>query len=366
MKVKIKAPVKLLPSRVWRTYTGGKLLDEFHGETTGKGDDHFPEEWIISTVVARNTGREHIVGEGLSILDGVDTDLGQLIDADATATLGSKHVDKIGAKTGVLVKLIDSAERLTIQVHPDNEKAMELFNSEFGKTECWHILGTRMINGESPCIYLGFKPGITREYWEKLFREQDIPNMLNCLNRFEVEKGDTFLIDGGVPHCIGAGCFLVEIQEPTDYSIRTERITPAGFQVSDEMCHQGLGFKKMFDCFTYEGYTPEKVYEKWHVNPKVLMDKKEYREYEIIGYERTPHFEMKMYEVTGKCEIKSLDIFSGLYVLSGKCTLYADNIEQQGVKGDQFFVPASVDQYSIENKGSEPVQILQFFGPEVK
>ena len=44
--------------------------------------------------------------------------------------------------------------------------------------------------------------------------------MLDCLHKFEVNKGDTFLIEGGIPHAIGAGCFLVEVQEPTDYTIR--------------------------------------------------------------------------------------------------------------------------------------------------
>ena len=77
--------------------------------------------------------------------------------------------------------------------------------------------------------------------------------MLEWMHCIEVHKGDTVLIQGGVPHAIGAGCFLAEIQEPTDYTVRTERITPSGLKVADTMCHQGLGFQKMFDCFHYEG-----------------------------------------------------------------------------------------------------------------
>ena len=54
---------------------------------------------------------------------------------------------------GVLTKLIDSAERLTLQVHPDKPTALRLFQSQYGKTECWHILSGHPVNGEEPCIY---------------------------------------------------------------------------------------------------------------------------------------------------------------------------------------------------------------------
>ena len=179
------------------------------------------------------------------MVEGTEVSLAQFIDENPEEILGKKHYAKYGNKLGVLVKLIDSAERLTIQVHPTREKARELFDSQFGKTECWHILGGREVNGEKPCIYFGFKEGITREHWKDVFDRQDIPAMLDCLHRFEVKPGDTFLIEGGIPHAIGAGCFLVEIQEPTDYTVRTERVTPAGLRVADFMCHQG--------CYGYEG-----------------------------------------------------------------------------------------------------------------
>jgi len=193
----VNCSFKLLPSRPWRTYIGGKLLDEFHG-VEGTSDEHFPEEWIMSIVSARNTGREKYKNEGLSILassnNTLNITLKDLIDANGNILLGNMHVKKSGIQTGVLVKLIDSAERLTIQVHPNKDKARRLFNSKFGKTECWHIINGREINGLKPCIYLGFKKGITREYWEKIFSKQDIPCMLDCLHKFDVKAGEVFLM----------------------------------------------------------------------------------------------------------------------------------------------------------------------------
>jgi len=228
--VDLTKPIKLATSRAWRTYLGGSMISKLHG-VPGE-DDHFPEEWLMSVVAARNSGREHIV-EGISRVEATGQTLAELIDASPSELLGVHHTDKYGKSLGVLVKLLDAAERLTLQVHPTRECAKKLFDSEFGKAECWHIIGEREIKGEKPCIYIGFKEGITREHWKHCFDEQDIPAMLDCLHRIEVKTGDTFIIRGGVPHGIGAGCFLVEIQEPTDYTVRTERITPSGLAVAD-------------------------------------------------------------------------------------------------------------------------------------
>ena len=62
-------------------------------------------------------------------------------------------------------------------------------------------------------MYLGFKENITRSYFKTLFEKQDIPAMLDTMHRFEVSEGDVILVTAGTPHAIGAGCFLLEIQE---------------------------------------------------------------------------------------------------------------------------------------------------------
>ena len=343
--IDLKKPVKLDRATAWRTYIGGSQIDAIHGIKNAE-DTNFPEEWMISTVRARNTGREDIV-EGISMVSGTDVSLADLVSEHAETLLGKKHFEKYGANLGVLCKIIDAAERLTIQVHPTKPKARELFSSDYGKTECWHILGGREIDGEKPCIYFGFKEGITREYWKEVFDTQNIPAMLSCLHKFEAKKGDTFFIEGGVPHCIGAGCLLVEIQEPTDYTIRTERVTPKGLQVADGMCHQGLGFDKMFDCFTYKGYSEEKTLEKWRVTKAGNS---------ILGYDRTDMFSLEEWNIDGEELFASGGVFSGIYVLEGEGML--DN--QPLRPGSQYFVGASCDGFIISGK----LKILRFYGPK--
>ena len=356
-------PLKLTSPRVWRTYLGGSLIDAIHGLPEGT-DSQFPEEWIMSVVNARNVGREHILDEGLCYLDGTQTTLRDYIEEDPEGTLGKAHLDKLGVTTGVLVKIIDAAERLTVQAHPDKEKAMELFGSAFGKTECWHILGCRTIDGEEPCIYLGFKEGITREYWKQCFDHQDIPAMLGCLHRFPVQPGETYLIPGGVPHAIGAGCLLIEIQEPTDYTVRTERVTPKGLRISDHQCHQGLGFEKMFDCFAYEGLSIAQAKKRFCVPGVVLEQGEHMLRMELVGSAWTDCFRLERYEFYEDGTIPAAGVMSGLYMISGSGILAGDGYRKEFGPGTQFFLAASCAGVKVETK--EPVIVFRCFGPEVK
>ena len=100
---------------------------------------------------------------------------------------------------------------------------------------------------DNACVYLGFKPGITREKWQELFLRQDTEKMLGCLHKFPVKAGDLWFVAGGVPHAIGGGCLMIELQEPSDLMVIPERVTPAGITLAGQKLHGGLGFEKMFD-----------------------------------------------------------------------------------------------------------------------
>jgi len=359
-KPKNDFPIQLDNPRAWRTYIGGSNLDALHDIKNGE-NGHFPEEWIMSVVSARNAGREELAEEGMSHIYGTETTLKHVLSCDPTYYLGAGHTD---SSLGVLVKLIDSAERLTLQVHPDHEQAKLLFNSEYGKTECWHILDTCPIGDETPCIYLGFKENVTREYWKHLFDTQDIDGMLNAMQRYEVKKGDTILIEGGMPHAIGSGCFLTEIQEPTDFTIRVERTTPSGFQVVDSMCHQGLGFERMFDAFHYAPMTRQEIYDRWFIKPKYIKQEKGGSIATLIGEADTPLFRLDEIIVTDVLVIDSINEFSGLYILSGEGKLIKDENSINLTKATQFFVPSNVHNFTLKSNKNKPLRIFHFFGPK--
>ncbi|MEK8128706.1 type I phosphomannose isomerase catalytic subunit [Paenibacillus filicis] len=361
-----RQPIRLQSTRVWRTYSGGRLIDEWQGKASAE-DSTFPEEWVASVVQATNVGREHLQ-EGLSALqlaDGSQVTLKDVIASDPTVFLGKAHAEKYGDKTGVLVKVLDSSERLTIQVHPDREYAKTKFQSDFGKTEAWYVIGGREVDGEEPYVLFGFKPGVTPKQWKDLFDRQDIPGMLDAMHRIPVREGDVFLVQGGVPHSIGSGCFLIEIQEPTDYTLRTERTTPKGNVVPDQACHQGLGFDEMLNCFHYDTHTLEQVKDRWCKQPAVLEQSAGGLLTALIKNTDTDRFSMNRLTVDTEYSMKGNGTFVIAIVLKGSGTLTGETGETKVGQGDTFFLPASMTELKWARQGEEPLQVILCYPPGV-
>lgn len=363
MRDRIAYPISVEPERAWRLYLGGSLIDALHGKPN-QADTHFPEEWILSIVEARNAGRD-VKGEGLNRLTEGGMTLKALVEAYPEEMLGKAHAARWGASTAVLLKVIDAAERLSVQVHPDRATALRLFGSPFGKTECWHILGGRNTDGETAHVYAGFKPGVTREMWKDVFDRQDIPAMLNCLHKLAVQPGDTILIRGGLPHAIGNGCLLVEIQEPTDYTIRTERTNAQGEALPDVMCHQGIGFDAMFDCFHYDGKTEEALRANTFVAPQPVHEDKEYRREILIGAQQTNCFMLERCTVFGQMPYVPGESFSGIYVLGGKGEIICQNGQRIALEpGRQLFISAVCKPFEIKAQADTPLDLFVCAGPQ--
>lgn len=356
----LRRPVALETTRVWRTGQGGRELGRLLG-TGEESDGHCPEDWIMSTVPARNAGREDLPDEGLSYLSGHRLLLRDLIAAAPDEILGARHAAQFGPVPGVLSKIIDSSERATIQVHPDKQTAARLFHAPFGKTECWHVLALRPDAPEPPCVYLGFRPGVTREQWMDVFARQGIPAMLACMNRFPVHPGDTWLVEAGVPHAVSANFMFLELQEPTDFTIRTERQTPGGMPVPDRLCHQGLGFEAMFDCFHY-GEPPRD----YRVPRRTLAETPNYSHYELVGYAQTSCFRLHRLEIRTACPLTSGCVCSALFVYAGHGTLSCAGQDQPLRPGVQYMVPACCEDMTLTAAPDETLTVFRCYGPELK
>jgi mannose-6-phosphate isomerase len=247
-------------------YLGGGRIDEFCGVSTDVLDGvPRPEDWLASTTQAFN-GAVEISGEGL----------GRLEDG--------RLVKDVAGALPILVKLLDSDERLVVQAHPTVPCAKQLFNSRVGKTECWYFLP-----GTAPdaCVYLGFKPGVTRQMWRGAFEAQK--GLLDMLHRIPVSSGDFVFVDGGVPHAIGAGCFMVELQEPSDLMVVAERFTPSGRRIPDAKMHGGVGWERMFDVYEYEDLDYEEVCRRY---VRRGGERKDHKAFCVCGPELTDKFGM--------------------------------------------------------------------------
>ncbi len=112
-----------------------------------------------------------------------------------------------------LVKLIDTGDALSVQVHPGDEYA-RLHENSSGKSECWLILEAE----KNAVIYLGLKDGVTRESFLKGLSEKQ--NMSEYLNSYKVMPGDFFYVPAGSIHAIGAGILMAEVQQSSGITYR--------------------------------------------------------------------------------------------------------------------------------------------------
>jgi mannose-6-phosphate isomerase len=131
------------------------------------------------------------------------------------AALVGKHAfERTGTRFPLLIKLLDCADWLSIQVHPNDEQAVRMEGSgQFGKTEAWHVLeaedGARLI--------AGVKPGTTPEQLEQAIRNGDIEPYAQYLT---VHAGDTIFMPAGLMHALGPGLLLYEVQQTSDLTYR--------------------------------------------------------------------------------------------------------------------------------------------------
>jgi mannose-6-phosphate isomerase len=237
---------RLLPTRVYRFYRGGALLGRLTGE--GGGDGSFPEDWLGSVTRANNPGREE-PDAGLSRLDD-GTLLADAIAADPGPWLGARHVERFGPTTGILVKLLDAAERLPVHAHPDRRFAADQFGSPFGKTEAWIVIATR---GEGSEVWVGLSEPVEAEAYRRWIESQDRDALLGSLNHVSVQAGDVLYVPAGVPHAIGAGVLIAELQEPTDFSLVCEW---DGFPIAPEDSHLGLGWDTALAALDLDAHKP--------------------------------------------------------------------------------------------------------------
>ena len=209
-----------------RFYLGGSQIASFRGEPAS--GNHIPEDWVASTTTVfghRNLGLTTLPS-GVRLIDA--------INQDPIAWLGRGHFERYGVDTKLLVKLLDAGQRLPVHAHPTSFFASSHLGRSHGKAEAWYILA----DGE---VHVGLKERILLPQLLELVQRQDVETLLGLLHTQRVHRGDTVYIPAGTLHAIGAGTFLLEVQEPEDLSILLEW---RDFELDGARDgHLGLGFE---------------------------------------------------------------------------------------------------------------------------
>jgi mannose-6-phosphate isomerase len=353
-----RQPLLLPPNRVYRLWRGGAVLDRFQGRADPQ-DGSTPEEWVASTTVSRLPDRPP--DEGLSqvrVLDGGRRPLKTLIEAFPEAMLGQAHVARFGAELAVLCKLLDSAMRLFIQAHPDQDFARRHLGSRFGKTEAWIVLATREIDGERPHILLGFREGVTEAEFHRQVLAQDSPAMVAALNRVPVAPGEVYLLQAGTPHALGPGVFLVEIQEPTDLVVNVEYRL---FGRAEAQAFMGLPFEVAMRCFAYDA-AGDAFVRRQRRAPRLLGESAGGREEQLIGPDDTPHFGAARLSVRGALPDRDRGRCYAGIVVEGAGSLEGDGLAVPLRAGATFFVPAA-SRHEMYRATGGPLTVIKCFPP---
>lgn len=251
-------PVLMPPNRLAHFYLGGEAITRLRHVPAPV--ERSPEEWLASSTTRH--GDDHV---GLSTLPGGRL-LRDAVQADPLAWTGRPAGPGGPGDVGVLVKLLDAGQRLPVHVHPSRDFAADHLGSCYGKTEAWYVLET---SGPMPQVHLGFRENLSAEDLLRAVVEQDSAWMLQRMNAIPVRAGDVILVPAGTAHAIGAGIFLVEIQEPADFSLLLEW---TGFTAIDD-AFLGLDRDMSLSMVDHTAMGPEALAALCrHVGPGVRSD----------------------------------------------------------------------------------------------
>lgn len=185
-----------------RVWGGNKLAKVLHkpvppGKTIG-------EAWLISD----HPRHESVVAEGPHC----GKTLRQLRETFGSDLMGNVRLAANG-RFPLLLKLLDTAQPLSIQVHPDDATAAELGEADGGKTEAWHILAA----DPGSTLICGFREAVTPEQFDKAVEAGNPTNYLKCV---QAHVGMNLLAEAGTVHALGAGLLVAEIQQNSDVTYR--------------------------------------------------------------------------------------------------------------------------------------------------
>jgi mannose-6-phosphate isomerase len=231
---------QLLPPNVLRHfYAGGARIAAFRDLELDS--DHMPEEWLgaVNTTFGDSERGLSRLQDGTLVRDA--------IEADPEGYLGADHVARHGPNPALLVKLLDAGQRLPVHFHPGRQFAREALGSRFGKTEAWWIVEAE--RGAS--VHVAFKRDVELHEVREWMRTQDSGAMLDAMHELAVAPGDVVFVPAGTAHAIGEDILMVELQEPTDFSVLLEW---RGFELSEDDGHLELGWDRALEALDRSGW----------------------------------------------------------------------------------------------------------------
>lgn len=314
-------PLKFIPvykEKVW----GGKNL-------SGSLNKKIPEDTLIgeSWELCLHRQGTSIIANGALAGKSIE----EVLNKYGAEILGENHSESSG-KFPLLIKYIDANDKLSVQVHPEDEYAMAN-EGEQGKTEMWYIVHAK----PGAKLVYGLKEGISKECFKKAIEKDQIEE---TLNEIEVRKGDVFFIPAGTIHAIGEGIIIAEIQQNSDTTYRVYDWGRVGLDGKPRELH----IKKALDAISFSNVKSKLTVE------GLVMDRHGYISTYFVC---CPYFTMELLEI----ESKYADYLDGkgfqiLMAIEGELQIIYNGEKRENLTiGETILLPASLGVYKIIGRG---------------
>lgn len=309
-------PMKLMPTYKDYLWGGNKLSKMYDKES---GLDVTAESWELcchpdgKNVVANGSHKGQVLAEVLS-----------------------EHPDYVSShykpdeKFPVLIKFIDAAKALSIQVHPSDDTAKAELGEE-GKAEMWYVVKAE----PRAFLYYGLNQQLSKEELRKKIEDGTV---CDVLNKVYVHEGDVFFILPGTIHAIGAGLVIAEIQQNSNSTFRVYDFKRKGPDGKERELH----INRAIDVIDYTPIVPSKIEDNnsmtlRHGKIQHLFESKYFKVTKITCTEEMPMF-------------AEGDTFHSLLFVKGEGTIECQGKKYQFCGGDSYYIPAGIKMYNIKGE----------------
>jgi len=275
--------------------------------------------------------------EGMSVVANgplKGTTLHELVENSGPSLLGSECASDVFP---LLVKIIDARQKLSVQVHPNDEAAA--VHGGDAKTEMWYVLNA----DRDACVFAGFAPGADRETFERALAEERLEE---ALNRFPVKPGKAVYIPGGRVHAIGSGCLLLEIQQNSN---TTYRVYDWG-RVGKDGKPRDLHIDQAFKVINWDDTIPELS------NPRLLAEHDGNSTWEIMC---CPYFHVVRLDISEPEPVENDGrSFHALFTARGNVMVKTPQAEVETAPGTSCLLPAALHNYTLD-PNSNPASVMR-------
>ncbi len=301
----------ILKDKIW----GGEKLNQHFNKASDSKD--LGESWEISTVPNDVSVIANGELKGQSLQD--------LVNDYKSDLLGDKNWERFGNEFPLLIKFIDAKQDLSIQLHPNDELAKKRHNS-FGKTEMWYVMQA----DKDANLIVGFNGDVDKETYLKHLEDNTLTKILNFDT---VKEGDTYFIEAGRVHAIGAGVLLAEIQQTSDVTYRVydwDRVDDNG---NARELHNDIAI----DAFDFEMENDFRIdYQKEKNTSNKMVS--------------CPFFTTNFVEIDSELDVKNThDSFLIYMCVDGEVEVSTGVSSEYISKGETILIPAEIKNFTLKS-----------------